>query len=456
MPYVGVTGATGFIGNALVQALRARGDRVRALVRDPQNAKLGDAVEAQRVDLMRAVDPMAVSGLDAVIHLAGETVGGRWTAEKKNAIESTRVLGTRNLVAALRAAKQPPRVLVSASASGYYGDRGDEPLLESSPPGDDFLARVCVGWESEAAATRAYGLRVVSVRLGLVFAAGGGALQPMLAPFRWGAGGPLGSGRQWWPWIHRDDAVALFLHVLDREDLDGAVNGVAPDVANNARFARELGRALGRPAVAPAPGFALKTVLGEFAESILASQLMLAAKAEDSGFEWRHPSLEEALLSIFESGRSPAREHFEQEQVVGADLPRVAAFFQDAANLGRLTPPRYRWQELRPPGDVRTGTVLEHSFRMHGLPVRWQSLITRWHKDRGFTDVQLRGPFAWWRHRHAFASRGDGTLVSDTVDYALPFAPLSGVALPLVRRDLEESFRYRKRRIAELLSGDSC
>ena len=456
MRKVGVTGANGFIGQAVVSELRRRGDYVRVLVRDPNRVSFPAGVEARQVDLLKEPPVAAVAGLDAVIHLAGETVAGRWTPSKKHAIEASRVQGTRNLVEALRTAASRPLVLISASASGYYGDRDDEPLRESSSPGGDFLARVCVAWEAEAMTAQQVGARVVCLRQGLVLDAGGGALEQMLPVFRWGVGGALGTGRQWWPWIHREDAVRLFLHALDHEQLTGAVNAVAPDVATNARFARALGHAIRRPAFAAAPRTALRAMLGEFADTLLSSQLMLAFKAEDSGFVWRHPSLEEALLSINRSHRPPALQRFEQEQTVSATLPRVAAFFRDPGNLARLTPPAYQWRDVgKLEGPVQPGSVLEHQLRVHGVTVLWKSLITRWQGDAGFTDAQVRGPFGFWRHRHAFAARDGGTLVRDMVDYGAPYAPIGDVVLPLVRRDIEQSFDYRKRRIAELLSGDA-
>ncbi len=456
MRRIGITGASGFVGRALVTALLARGDAVRVFTRDPEAGRFPAGVEVRRLDLR--ADPMdtaALEGLDVVVHLAGETVAGRWTAEKKALIADSRRIGTRDLVAALRACAVRPRALVCASASGYYGSRGDEPLTETAPAGDDFLARVCVDWETEASAAAEFGMRVVCMRQGLVLGPDGGALHAMLAPFRFGAGGPLGSGAQWWPWIHLADDVALFLMAIDRADVTGPINAVSPDIASNARFSQALGHALRRPSLAYAPGIALKAMLGEFADTLLASQLMLPARAEDLGFVWRYESLDEALLDLLDpgSGRRPATTRFEASATVRSRPEAVFAFFSDAKNLAALTPPKLDFRTITPlPIDMRRGAIIEYALRVHGVPVRWKTLIAKWSPVVGFVDYQLRGPYLVWRHEHAFDTRGDEVVVRDTVDYALPLAPLSGVALPLVRGDVRRIFEYRRTRMGEILA----
>jgi uncharacterized protein (TIGR01777 family) len=244
-----------------------------------------------------------IAGADAVINLAGESIGaGRWTAARKQRILDSRVLATRSLVGAIQRSDRKPAVFVSGSAVGYYGPRGDELVTEADEPGSDFLASVCRAWEAEALAASP-ATRVVLLRTGLPLARDGGALQRMLPPFRMFVGGPLGSGRQHWPWIHRDDWVALVHWAIDASDVHGAVNASAPQPVTNQAFARALGRALHRPAVLPAPPFALRLLLGEMADALLLSgQRAIPAHAEQFGFRFRFPDLDGALRAIFTGG----------------------------------------------------------------------------------------------------------------------------------------------------------
>jgi len=289
-----ITGATGFIGRRLLRHL----DGAVVLTRNPERAKrtLGSGVTAIAWDAESGPPPAAAfEGVNAVFHLAGEPVaGGRWTGERKRRIRDSRVLGTRNLVAALEALPQRPTVMVAASAVGYYGDRGDEALDENSPAGNGFLAETCVEWEREAARASALGMRVVNPRIGIVLGEKGGALDKMLPPFRLGIGGRLGSGRQWMPWIHLEDVTALLLH-LARAPVSGPVNAVAPQAVTNAEFTRALARVLRRPAIVPVPAFALRLALGEMGAVLMHSQRVLPRRALDSGYRYRYPELDAAL-----------------------------------------------------------------------------------------------------------------------------------------------------------------
>ncbi len=305
---VAVTGAGGLIGRGIVPALLARGDHVVALSRHPDALAFPPEVEHRHFNPSAShTQPGAFEGVDAIVHLAGETVAGRWTQAKKRAIESSRVDGTRLLVQSLAANVSKPHVLVSASAVGYYGSRGNEQLRESSLPGDDFLAQVCQRWEAAAHEAEALRIRTVVMRTGIVLAHGG-ALAAMMMPFRFGLGGPLGSGRGFVPWIHIDDVVAMYLFALDN-DVRGPFNAVAPDYATSARFAKALGKALHRPALLPAPAFALRAILGEFADTILASQFVVPERADKAGFAWEYPQLEEALEQIVRSSKRPEPAH---------------------------------------------------------------------------------------------------------------------------------------------------
>jgi uncharacterized protein len=293
---VTVTGATGLIGTRLVRALRERGDAVTVLSRRPERAAeaLGTDAVAWQPDAQPA-PAAALAGSDGVVHLAGETIAQRWSEEARQAIRTSRELGTRNLVAGIRAAEPRPGVLVSASGVDYYGDRGDEPVAEDAPPGDGWLAQVCVVWEREAAAAEELGVRVARLRSGIALDKGGGALAKMLPFFRLGVGGPVAGGRQYMPWIHADDLVAMYVAALDGADWSGPVNAVAPDPPTNAEFSRALGRALRRPAFAPVPAFAIRLLYGEMADIVLQGRRAVPTRAQQLGFTYAHADLEEAL-----------------------------------------------------------------------------------------------------------------------------------------------------------------
>ena len=237
----------------------------------------------------------ALAGVDAVVHLAGESVVGLWTAGKRKAIVESRVTGVRNLLQGIAASDVRPRRLIGASAIGYYGDRGDAQLDESAPPGEGFLSETCMAWESETRRAEALGLETTTLRIGIVLEADGGALGAMLTPFKLGLGGPLGNGRQWWSWIHRDDLVGLIAHCLEDPSPPKTVNAVSPEPVRQKRFAQTLGRVLNRPAVLPAPAFAIRLLLGGFSDELLSSKRVVPEAAQDAGYLFAFPDLETAL-----------------------------------------------------------------------------------------------------------------------------------------------------------------
>jgi uncharacterized protein (TIGR01777 family) len=292
-----ITGASGLIGRRLLKLLAKDGHSLTALSRHA-GTNLPPGVRLSVWDADRG-EP-STDGLrdaDAIIHLAGLPVAQRWSAHVKRDIRESRVAGTRNLVQAIAKLPRKPQVLICSSATGYYGSRGDEVLSESSAPGSDFLAEVCVAWENEALAAESLGIRVVRVRTGIVLDARGGALPRMLRPFKMGVGGKLGSGKHWMPWIHLDDLGALFQFALTNP-VRGAVNGVAPNPVTNAEFTRTLAAAVHRPAVFPVPAFGLKLLFGEMGGILLASQRVAPKAAESAGFTFRFPQLGPALADL--------------------------------------------------------------------------------------------------------------------------------------------------------------
>jgi uncharacterized protein (TIGR01777 family) len=305
--HVTVTGATGLVGSRLVARLQARGDRVTVLSRDAAKAKqaLGD-VEAVEWSPGRDAGPgapapalvAALEGRDAVVNLAGEPVFQRWTATSKPRIKASRVDTTKQLVAALAATADRPGTLVSGSASGFYGDTGDDVVTEDRGPGDDFLAGLAADWEAAAKGAELHDVRVAIVRTGFVLAGEGGALPVMARPFKLGLGSWFGDGKQYVPWIHVDDEVGLLLAALDHPTFSGAVNAAAPEAATNKRFSKAVGAALHRPVLVPVPSFVLRTALGEMAALVLDSSQMIPGRAEELGYRFDHPGLVGALDDI--------------------------------------------------------------------------------------------------------------------------------------------------------------
>jgi len=291
-----VSGSSGLVGSALVALLTKGGHGVVRLIRSRSSRP--DEIEWDPIS--GRVDLALLEGLDAVVHLAGENIAsGRWTAERKRKLRESRVRGTKALSEALSKLARPPRVLASASAIGYYGDRGDEVLHEESEPGSSFLAALCRDWEEATKSARGRGLRVACLRFGVILSPRGGALQKMLLPFRMGVGGKVGSGKQYMSWISIDDAVGAAHHVLSRDSLDGPVNVVAPSPVTNLELTKTLGKVLSRPAVFPMPALVARLVFGEMAdELLLASARVEPRKLLAAGYAFQHPQLEGALRHL--------------------------------------------------------------------------------------------------------------------------------------------------------------
>jgi uncharacterized protein len=295
-----VTGASGLIGSALVPMLTTSGHAVTRLVRS--TPRPGQA-EVPWNPAARSIATPALEGFDAIVHLAGENLAERWTAEKKARIRDSRVQGTRLLCDALAQLVRPPKVLLCASAIGYYGDRGESIVREESAPGTGFLAEVCQAWEAAAAPAVQRGVRVVYLRFGVVLSPAGGALAQMLPPFRRGMGGVVGSGKQYISWIALDDVLGAIHHALSAETLNGPVNVVAPHPVTNHDFTKTLGNVLGRPTVVPLPAFAARLAFGELADALLlASTRVVPARLQASGYTFQYPELEGALRHLLDKG----------------------------------------------------------------------------------------------------------------------------------------------------------
>ncbi|AMY11830.1 Epimerase family protein [Luteitalea pratensis] len=455
-----IAGATGFIGRALIPRLQREGHSVMAWVRSETRARsmLGADVETVRAD--DGLDGLvpAIERCDAVVNLAGEPLlGRRWTAARRAILESSRLEVTGLLVRAIAEARTRPAVLVSGSAVGYYGNRADERLDEASSGGDDFLARLCRQWESVAQSAESLGVRVVLLRTGVVLGRAGGALARMQPPFELGLGGPLGSGRQYMPWIHLHDLVKIVAVTLVDERYRGPVNGVAPDEATSRAFARALGRALSRPAILPLPALALAVVFGEAHTVLLASQRVAPRALGDRQFAFDFPTLDGALEDIVggarvtitpaqsqPEGAGEARYELQTTTVVHAPIEETFAFFSKAANLGLITPAAMAFsiQGQGPP--MAQGARIDYHVRVGGLLVRWRTRITTWEPGRRFVDLQEAGPYRVWWHEHSFEADGERTVMEDRVYYAPPLGILGRLAHRFfIGPTLRKIFQYR-------------
>lgn len=453
-----ISGATGLVGRALSSRLFREGHDIVVLSRSSDRARKYFPVPAQFFDW----DPSkghapeaAFESVDAVIHLAGESVAdGRWTKERKKRIYDSRIVGAQSLISAIAALKgKRPGVFLSASAIGYYGDRGEEWVDEKSGPGGDFLAGVCVDWENETSGSsrlRELGIRAASLRTGIVLSSAGGALEKMVTPFRMGVGGPLGSGKQYMSWIHIDDLVEAYVHVLQKEELQGAVNAVAPNPATNREFSYALARVLKKSVFLRAPATVLKLALGEMGRIVLSGQRVEPSRLLHSGFRFRFDRLDGALDALL----SPSGDIFEGGTWVPKPVETVFDFFSDAKNLEVITPPWIGFKTVSMSTEtVNEGTLIDYRLKIHGVPVKWKTLIEDWVKNQKFVDVQLSGPYAFWEHTHSFEPARGGTWMKDRVIYRLPLGKAGrAVGLGKVRRDLDKIFEFRQKVIVERLS----
>ncbi|MEO8258871.1 MAG: TIGR01777 family oxidoreductase [Acidobacteriota bacterium] len=455
-----IVGATGFIGRALIPLLQREGHSVVAWVRSGVNARSRLGADVELIPADEGFDALvsALERSDAVVNLAGEPLlGCRWTPARRARLEQSRITVTDRLVRAIGAAAVRPGVLISGSAVGYYGDRGGETLTETSASGDDFLARLCRAWERAAQPADPLGLRVVRLRTGVVLGRGGGALAPMLPPFKLGLGGPIGSGKQYLPWIHLHDLVKIIAVALVDDRYRGPVNGVAPEQATSRSFARALGRAVHRPAILPLPALVLKAIFGQAATVLLASQRVEPTALLQRSFAFDFPTLDAALADIVggatvtispaglrPEGAGAARYVLRTRTVVAAPLADTFAFFSKAANLGLITPAAMKFsiQGQAPP--MARGATIDYRVRVGPLPVRWRTRITRWEPGRSFVDLQEAGPYRLWWHEHTFQADGERTVMEDRVYYAPPFGILGRLAHRLfIGATLRTIFQYR-------------
>lgn len=450
-----IAGATGFIGNELIKKLNKKGHEIVVLTRNLESAKFRIPVHCKVVTWdpsSKSIEPSELKGVDAVINLAGENIAdGRWSSERKRELINSRVNSVRRLIDAMKFMEKKPQSFVSASAVGFYGDRGDEFLSEDDTKGHGFLSDVCKAWEDEILRANDLGVRTVAYRIGMVLGHDGGALSKILPPFKLGAGGRLGSGAQWMSWVHIEDLVNMLIYAIENPNINGIYNAVSPNAITNKDFTKTLGRVLNRFTIFPVPKFVLKIALGELSDLLLGSQRVDSKKIRDAGFEFQYAYLEDALKEV--CGHS--YHEIIMEQWVPQPLTKTFAFFKESKNLEKITPDFLCFKVLnQSTPEIQEGTKINYRLSLHGFPVTWQSQIIGWKPDAGFSDIQTKGPYSYWSHAHKFEEKNGGTLIKDHVFYKVPFGiPGDLLAGNHIRKDLEAVFTHRYKVIDTLMSN---
>jgi uncharacterized protein (TIGR01777 family) len=443
-----VTGATGLIGRKLIHRLQVEGNEVFALARSPET--LPELPELPEKNVFKWTDqdcPKSeiLQGYDVVVHLAGEGIADqRWTNKRKKRLWDSRVLGTKNLVAGLSLlkAEQRPKLLISSSAIGFY-KQSYEPQDESCDPGQGFLSDLCVEWENAAREAEKSQIPTLILRTGLVLANESGVLAKT---------GPaaLGSGKQMMSWVHIEDMVRFILFAIHANELRGCFNLVAPNPVTNSHFTKTVAKYLGFPFTVKVPSIALKLALGEMSNLILASQNIHPTATLASGFKFKFEKLEDALKDLL-GGRSLIDNYLSTKQFIPVNRKDVFKFFSEAENLEILTPPWLNFHiQKKSTDNTQKGTLIYYKLNIHGIPVRWKTLISEWNPEMSFIDNQLKGPYKKWHHVHTFEEVIGGTLISDEVTFQIPGWYLGKIALPLVRSDVIKIFKFRQNKIKEL------
>lgn len=450
-----ITGATGLVGRAVGIKLVEMGHNLIVFSRKKNglHALLPYPCKICTWDLHtgKYEDPGQV---DAILNLAGSPIGeARWTESVKNEVLQSRILATK-LVSEIAKIKKS-KVVVNASAIGFYGDRADQWLEESSNPGAGFLSETCQAWEKALFDSSFTGRKCV-LRIGIVLSRAGGVLGRILPIFLNGAGGVLGNGRQYMSWIHLEDLVTLICESIQNERYQGAINAVAPSPVTNMEFTKTVSEAVGVPAIIPAPAFALKIVLGEMSQLVLGSQRVRSAKLTELGFQFEFNRLNEAIFEQLSPYRDGVR-LVEENQYIAHPIEKVWPFFSSETNLENITPDSLKFQVLRKStNEIRLGTLIDYKLKIHGVPSHWQTEIAEWNPPYQFVDMQKKGPYSLWHHTHSFQKLGKGTLMRDLVRYKLPMGLLGRtVAGAYVASDVKKIFAYRRQKMEEYFPSAS-
>lgn len=442
-----ITGATGNLGNKVGYELAKAGHQLVVVSRTAKSALEKLIFPAEVITKNLSTDVLTAadfSGVEAVIHLMGETIDGRWTESKKKEILNSRVESSKNLLQNL---PNTVKVVISASAQGFYGNSADQEISESKTKGTGFLADVCDEWEKPF---RELKQRCVQLRTGIILDPQSGALKKMIPLFQKNLGAGLGSAKQYMSWISMDDMVQIVLHALNTETLSGPMNCSVPKAVRNSDFTEKLCEALGVLQLPNVPSFILQLGFGEMRSILTDSYRMVPQKLIDSGFQFSHADLEsyfERELLDFKDGQSV----LEAKQFLPFSQERVFQFFSEAQNLEAITPEILNFKiENVSTAEIQKGTLIDYRLKIHGVPAKWKTLISDWKPPYQFVDQQLKGPYSVWHHTHEFQPFLGGTLMTDRVKFKLPLGFLGRfTAGSFVQSDVENIFNYRRSVIAE-------
>ena len=450
-----MAGATGFIGKKLVKKLDEKGHEILVLTRNRETARFHIPIYCEIHEWDPEKSPLSTNSLkdvDAVINLSGENIASSfWTETQKRKLMDSRIMSVRRIVQAMGAMNEKPKVFISASAVGFYGNRRNEELKETSSAGEGFLSKICQSWENEITKSNDLGIRSVIFRLGMVLGHDGGALEKIIPAFKLGLGGKLGDGSQWMSWIHIKDFVDMIVYSLETDSTKGIINAVSPNPVKNIEFTKTLGRVVKRPTILPVPGIALKVGLRDLSDLLLYSQKVSAEKICKSGFEFKYPTIEEAFKEVC----SHSYHQIKTEQWVPQSINKTFSFFKEAKNLEILTPEFLKFKILdQSTPEIQDGTKFTYRLSLHGIPVKWESKITDWNPDSKFSDVQIKGPYNYWYHTHNFEEKNGGTLIKDHVQYKIPFGVIGDLILgSFIKKDLATIFSYRTKIIDGLMKN---
>ncbi|AYF45168.1 TIGR01777 family protein [Halobacteriovorax sp. BALOs_7] len=450
-----ITGATGLIGQELVYALAKAGhEDIRVLTRNTAKAAKQFTIPLSFFEWdpnANKIDESALEGVETIIHLAGENIGGgRWSEKQKEKILNSRTQSTKLLVDTINNNQVSLKKFITASAIGIYGTQSEKnppALKEDASYGDDFLAKVCKAWEDETDKLNNKEILINHVRTGIVLANNGGALQKMLPAFKLGVAGKLGSGNQFMSWIHIKDLVSIYLHLVENQVNQVAINATAPRPVSNKEFTSTLGSVVKRPTILPAPGFALKIILGEMSTLLLDGQNVIPSYLNENKFQFQFPNLKDALEDLV-----GLEKKFSQVQWVERPVENVFNFFSNEKNLETITPDSigFKVLDMNTP-EITKGTIIDYRLSIYGIPLKWKSEILHFVKGKEFVDKQLEGPYNKWVHTHGFIPYKNGTLLTDEVLYKVPLGALGDLfAGAFVRSDVKKIFKFRSQKLDKI------